>query len=146
MLCASLPNALTQQTHTQPSHATGSATSFWLFIFIMGFTLAIINNYTFLMLVDKLHADSNLLGVISLARITLEIPFFFWSGSAHDAIVRWVGRVVRIEGRFKQEDGMRWTLVIAMVVLVVRVGMYSAMSYFRWNAWVDVGVELLHGR
>jgi MFS family permease len=97
------------------------------------------------MLVDRLHAPNQVLGLTSLMRVALEIPFFYYSSTVMQVISKMVSKVVPISQEHGKIDAMRWTLAISMILLSLRLGLYAAMSYFRWSAWVDLGVELLHG-
>jgi MFS family permease len=120
---------------------------FWLFAFVMGAVMGMINNYLFLTLTDKLNASGPLLGVASIARIFLEVPFFFWSGAASKFILTFFMETdsQNDSNSASKVIGYRYVMVFSMAVLVARLLLYTLMSWFSWNPWIDVVVELLHG-
>ena len=135
----------------------GSTYMFWLFIFVKGCAFSVINNYLFLMMVQKLHASSMLLGYVSIARILFEMPFFYWSGklslrliqimfpSINDRIQK---KKTAISGETHDSAlilGMRWSMVVTMIVMTCRLAAIAIVGVMKISPWILLGVESFHG-
>lgn len=100
---------------------------FWSTAIIIGFCSTVINSFVFLMVVDVLGGEKSVIGVTSFARISLEIPTFYFSA--------WL---ISTFGSNRLQQ-------FALVLMTVRMMLYSLMLRFRWNAWLDVPIEMIHG-
>jgi hypothetical protein len=88
----------------------------------------------------------------------MEIPFFW--GSQH--VKQWIiskmcGGDAVVEGtqqrstsakarRQRNEQGLRWMLLLSMLILTTRLMLYALMISMQWPAWIDILVELTHGK
>jgi MFS family permease len=137
-------------------------TTFWLLAAVQGMALAVINNYLFYALHQEFHISDTLMGIVSVCRILLEIPSFYWSNSAGTLILAIVGYFYPASKKQQNEinstndsapppqqltniNGIRWVLVFSMFLLAIRVLLYVLLLVFRWNPYVTIVIDFSHG-
>eukprot|EP01127_Copromyxa_protea_P014281 TRINITY_DN3952_c0_g1_i1.p1 TRINITY_DN3952_c0_g1~~TRINITY_DN3952_c0_g1_i1.p1 ORF type:complete len:455 (-),score=59.77 TRINITY_DN3952_c0_g1_i1:91-1266(-) len=100
---------------------------FIIVVFICGSCMGLVSTFLFLFIRNELQGDQLVMGVSVLFTCALEVPVFYFSENILNLMTA------------------DWSLVISLVAYIVRFGLYWLLAVFRWNAWLILVPELLHG-